>query len=108
MYGVVSTSHPAKTLSGAIGSPGWLEVRAGLLRRREEFLIEAVVSGEPRPSLLSPLIDVDVIDGEVFDWRRDLARTVLESVVLTLPLGRVTVSLSDAVVDGALRGRRWQ
>lgn len=105
IYGIVKTSHPVRTVSGPVGSADPLQLAPGLLRRREEIVVEAVVSGVPQPSLSSPLIDVDVIDGEAFDWRKDLARTVWESFVLALPMGRVTLALSDAVIDGALRPR---
>jgi hypothetical protein len=106
LYGVVNTSHPERTVSGALGSPAVLEVKPGLLRRMEEVLIDVVVSGEPNPSLVSSLIDVDVISGAAFDWRRDLARTALEALVLALPFGGGARSLSDALIGGALRGRR--
>lgn len=63
MYGLTHSSHPSGTVTGAIGSDGVVELRPVLLRRGEEWAVEAVVGGEPKPTLDSPLVDTDLVEG---------------------------------------------
>jgi hypothetical protein len=86
MYGLTSNSHPHCTVSGAIGAEGVIELRPLLLHRGEEWVVEAVVQGDASPTIESPLIDTDVVDGpsavkQLIEQLADVALTV------TLPLG---------------------
>jgi len=60
MYGLTGTSH-SNTVSPAIGAEAIIQLHPQLLRRGEEWIIEAVVSGTPAPELDSPLIDTDIV-----------------------------------------------
>lgn len=88
-FGVTSTTHPSATVSPAIGSDGWIEMRPMLLRRGEEWAVEAVVEGDPAPTLQSSLIDTDVEQG---GSARDQLAEFLSGIVLTGPFG-ITIRL---------------
>jgi hypothetical protein len=86
MFGVTSTSQPRYTVSGAIGSEGVLELRPLLLHRGEEWVVEAVVSGEVNAVLDCPLIDTDVVEGA--PALKQLAQQLAEiAVSVSLPFG---------------------
>jgi hypothetical protein len=89
MYGLVKTTHPESTVSTALGAEGVVELLPQLLRRGEERLVQAVVSGPPVPVLDSPLIDTDVVSGPTYT--SELAQgllAVLFASVLGLSLRR--------------------
>jgi len=87
MYGLIRSSHPTSTGTVAIGAEADIELRPMLLRRGEEWMVEAVLSGKPRPTIENPLIDTDVIEGpsafEQFarEASRGLIRALLNSII---------------------------
>ena len=94
MYGLIKASHPAATLttvSTAVGSEGVIKLQPGLLRRQDEWSVEAVVAGLPEPVLESPLVNTDIVEGPTY--RAELARSLLETMTLTLPGGRLAVDI---------------
>lgn len=93
LYGVTRSSHPQSTTLPAVGAQGDLKFVPQLMRRGEEWAIEAVVEGEPEPVLDSPLIDTDVIEGPSYLQQ---AIETLSGVVLNLPFG-VTIGIKRDV-----------
>ena len=86
MYGLTRNSHPQYTVSRAIGAEGVIELRPLLLHRGEEWVVEAVTQGDASPTIESPFIDTDVVEGpsavkQLIEQLGDVALTV------TLPLG---------------------
>jgi hypothetical protein len=68
MYGIVNTS-PAKDRGDvrtvALGTEnGYVSFMPALLRRNQEWTVEVLVAGEPRPQLTSSLIDTDVVEAQ--------------------------------------------
>lgn len=71
MYGLTGGAYPThNTVSTAVGARGEIGVGPQLLRRNEEWVFEAVVSGEARPELESPLVDTDIVDVETYYMRQ--------------------------------------
>jgi hypothetical protein len=62
MFGLTSTTHPTSTASSSIGAPAVICLGPQLLRRRETWVIEAIVGGQGEPELFSPLIDTDLVN----------------------------------------------
>jgi hypothetical protein len=64
MYGLVHASHPEATLTtvgNSPGSEGVIKLAPVLLRKGDEWTVEAVVGGEPTPEIDSRLIDTAII-----------------------------------------------
>jgi hypothetical protein len=76
MFGVTRSSDPKTTRTGSLGSAGEISMLPHLFKKGEEWLVEAVVGGQPDPNLQSPLIDTDVVDGPTYIAQ--LARGTLE------------------------------
>ncbi len=83
-FGLTSSSRPAVTVSPAIGDDGWVELRPTLLRRGDEWAVQAVVEGVAAPELFSPLIDADVVEGAS---ARDQFAEFFSGIVLSGPFG---------------------
>jgi len=63
-FGLLGTGHPAgSTMTQSLGGPGLIEIRPVLLRRGDQWTIEAIIDGAPKPELSSPLIDTDIVGG---------------------------------------------
>jgi hypothetical protein len=84
IFGLVSATPPAVTATGAIGSCAPVDMLPLLLKRGEMWTANVVVSGKPKPVLLSSLIDVDVDilegpppDNETLDLVVDAALAIL-------------------------------
>lgn len=61
-WAVTRSTHPRATRMPSVGyDGGWIELRPLLLRRGEEWTVDAVVEGDVAPTLTSPLIDTDVV-----------------------------------------------
>lgn len=89
MYGPTRASHPGATVSTAIGAEGKIELRPHLLRKGEEWVVEAVVEGSPEPEYESPLIDTDVVEGPGYLQQ---AGELLSGIIIDLPFG-VTIGV---------------
>lgn len=63
LYGVTATTHPDQTVSPPLGTEAVIALEPMLIRRGEEWVIEAVVEGDSMPELESSLIDTDVVSG---------------------------------------------
>lgn len=61
MYGLTSNSHPYATTSTAVGANGVITLGPLLLRKGEEIVVEAIVSGASMPDLSSSLVDTDIV-----------------------------------------------
>ncbi len=88
-FGLTSSSHPAATVSPAIGDDGWVELRPTLLRCGDEWAVQAVVEGVAAPELVSPLIDTDIVEGAT---ARDQLAEFFSGIVLSGPFG-ITIRL---------------
>ncbi|MFF5200225.1 hypothetical protein ACFY3B_11540 [Micromonospora parva] len=77
MYGIISSSIPTATTTPAIGGEAIIELGPHLLRRGEEWLVSALVSGYPVLEIESSLIDTDL--------RNDYARRVDEANEVPIP-----------------------
>jgi hypothetical protein len=64
MYGLTKTTHPDHTDTTVAGRAGQILLTPLLLKRSEEWIIEAIVSGWPQPELHCPLTDTDVTHGK--------------------------------------------
>lgn len=84
MYGVTRTTDPDSTVSSAIGAEGTIQMKPRLLRRGDEWTIDAVVQGVPSPEFESPLIDTDIIEGAT---RLDQVADLLSGAIFELPFG---------------------
>jgi hypothetical protein len=99
MYGVIKTTHPAQTISPAIGAGGSLELAPVLLKRGEAWIVEAILSGEPRPVLHSPLSNTDIAlsageeDPIYGAFLATLGETVFRTTVAGVPVGAFVRSL---------------
>lgn len=61
-YGLISTTHREHTVAEAVGAGGVVRLKPVLLRRRDIWSFEALVSGPPRVELTGPLVDTDMAD----------------------------------------------
>jgi len=86
MYGVVKTTHPRSTVSTALGADGVVQLTPQLIRRGEDRVVQAVVSGPPAPALDSPLVDTDIVSGPTY--ASELAKGPLE-VLLSVMVRRI-------------------
>jgi hypothetical protein len=65
MFGITASSYPEPVGTTAIGGEGKIELPPTLLRRGEEWIIEAVVGGYPVPKLDENfLINTDIVEGQ--------------------------------------------
>jgi hypothetical protein len=77
MYGLTGGTYPVRNIvSSAVGADGELSVGPHLLRRNEEWIFEAVVQGDARPELDSPLVDTDVVDPGAY-YMAQTARAII-------------------------------
>ncbi|MDG4826056.1 hypothetical protein O7635_29765 [Asanoa sp. WMMD1127] len=60
---VLGVTNPGPVPAGvtSMGAQGHITFRPGLLRRNEEWVLGVLVEGNPRPEMVSSLIDTDVI-----------------------------------------------
>ncbi len=88
MYGVTSATHPQATVSTAVGADGVVQMEPHLLRRAEEWIVEAVVAGSPDPILESSLIDTDIVDAPSYssELARGAGRVFIEAAARSLRL----------------------
>lgn len=82
MYGIVNVTHPESTVSTATGAQGVVQFMPQLIRRSEERLVQAVVSGSPVPDHDSPLIDTDIVIGSTYS--SELARGLIVAFLLRM------------------------
>jgi hypothetical protein len=84
MFGVTSNRSGARVVAPAIGGDGFLQIGPQMLHRGEEWVVEAVVQGDAEPTLDSPLIDTDIVEGPSM---LEQVAEQLAGITLTLPFG---------------------
>lgn len=97
MYGITDTTHPDHTVATAVGETGKIFLTPLLLKRSEEWIVEAIVSGSPEPELSCPLADTDVTCGTADDYK--LIRFFLIVLRAALPFLPVVRPVADALTD---------
>lgn len=84
MFGLLRSSHPAKTASRSIGSDAVVELRPSLLRKGDEWRVDIVVGNRPDPKVKSSLIDTDITEGRS---SIESAIELLSGLTISLPFG---------------------
>lgn len=101
VYGITGTSHPRFTATSDATNPkGYVDFGPSLIRRREKWTVEAIVSGKVTAEVENSIVDMDIIDGTTAA-RRQLRRNrfVLGAGVLLGSLLLLWVALPAATVD---------
>ncbi|MET9231279.1 hypothetical protein [Lentzea sp. NPDC003310] len=62
LYGMISATHGMHTVGPALGATNAvIELTPLLLKRRDAWVVEVLVSGRPDPEFISSLVDTDVV-----------------------------------------------
>lgn len=68
LYGVLNATHGERTITPALGAENAIvELAPVLLKRKDTWVVEVLVSGAPAPELVSSLVDTDVVTQTVAD-----------------------------------------
>ncbi|MFC3891285.1 hypothetical protein ACFOWZ_07335 [Lentzea rhizosphaerae] len=96
LYGMLSATQPEHTVGPAMGTAdAVIELTPLLFKRKDTWVVELLVSGDPKPELVSSLVDTDVV-----------AQTVADR--LGKASQRTFIDMLDALVSGLVGpGRRY-
>jgi hypothetical protein len=86
LYGVTENSVPDSVLLPAIGSLDPILLQPRLFKKEESWSISAIVSGNPTPTLVSTLVDTDIVDGPTYaqELAKSFSRILLDAAVVSI------------------------
>lgn len=98
LYGMLSATHGEHTVGPAMGTKdAVIELTPLLLKRRDAWVVEVLVSGNPAPRLVSSLIDTDVVTQTAADRVTVVAGNALEALTPGFGLTRALDNVLSAI-----------
>ncbi|SFR18697.1 hypothetical protein SAMN04488564_104895 [Lentzea waywayandensis] len=103
LYGMLSATQPEHTVGPAMGTAdAVVELTPLLFKRKDTWVVEVLVSGNPHPELVSTLVDTDVVAETVSDRLVKANQHPLVEVLDVL-LGSVLVGATAGLLGGRRR-----
>jgi len=104
MYGLVGSVSDRGNEKNLViqpsGMPGVLKFKPALLKRKQKWQVEALVSGRGNPSVRSPVIDTDVIQGGLVAELIRIRPSVFSNLCMALAAACFVTGLTFVIVGG--------